>query len=80
MNHPDCWENWRSRRTLSGESATWPWAGQDCCNDKGPIEDAVCSRPAGHPMGRHMAGGSGAHPEIVAAWPGTHPPTKRDLT
>ena len=74
------WVNWKSRRTLGGLTASFPKWPAPACGDIGPTPDVECSREPGHPMGRHMAGGSGAHPEIVAAWPGTHPPTKKDLT
>ena len=75
----DAWENWESRRTLGGISATWPGIWSACCNEGAPTPDAECSREVGHP-GRHMASlGAAFGHRIVAAWPGSHPPTKADL-
>ena len=72
-----CWVNWRSKRTVNGESLTWsprgPW-----CSDVAPIPDAECSREPGHP-GRHMASIGMPGGAVIAAWPLTHAPIVADL-
>ncbi len=76
----DYWVNWNSRRTLGGISYYWPHFNEPVCGDVAPTPDAECSRQPGHP-GRHMGSlGHGYADRIVAAWPGTHPPVKNDLS
>lgn len=61
---------------LDGEPVHIPGshASDQTCSEVGEF---WCTRPPGHPMGRHMA--SIGDDQVVAAWPGDHEPTVADL-
>jgi hypothetical protein len=76
------WLNWEERQFHDLYDAIMANPdGTKICGDHAPTAAGhrVCTRAPGHP-GRHIAtGAKTAALRIVAAWPGTLPPTLEDL-
>ena len=74
------WQDWCSTRTFGLKPNLWPRDVNLACNEGSPNGGQDwCSREKDHP-GRHIAAHGQPNYQVICAWPGTHQPTKEDLT